>query len=196
MAFHPNFVSDGDSLKITLISGETSTAGAIFVRGGIFGVANKAGVEGDEIIIQRCGIHTLDKTTGTAWEVGTRLFWNASTGKAITTDQSGIYIGVAAAAAASSDSVGNVALAGESPQQNQTSQRTVTITGGDSGAIADARVTATSHVTPIWATNTTKSGPPMVVITPGTGYRIYIQKVADATTETGAAGTMNVLVHY
>ena len=190
-----NYLQEGCKVPVLLGSGETATVGKIFVRGNIIGVAQESGVETETVMLHTEGVFSLEKTTGTAWTQGQALYWNATTGKAITTDESGVFIGVAFAAAASGATTGEVKLnEGVKPRQDSFSVQT--ITAGTTGAIADTRITATSHVDITWLTNTTKSGNFKVTLSAGVGYTIDVTKDTDTTTETSAAGTVSVHIYY
>lgn len=80
------------------------------------------------------GAWTIAKTTGTAWTVGQRLWWNTSTSKAITTPTA-IFAGYAGVAAASGDTTGVVILAPPVPSNPllETTE-TFTITDDDNAA--------------------------------------------------------------
>ena len=190
-----NFVQEGENITYTLGSGETSTAGHFFQKGNLRGIADRTGVEGTEINVATSGVWRIGKTTGTAWTVGLPIYWIASTGKGITTDESGTLMGFAAEAAASGDTEGEVKLLGSAPAR-EVSYSVKTIATGTTGAIADARVTATSHPTVTWLTNTTASGSLLVALDPGVGYTITVRKPADATLENTAAGTVSVKFEY
>lgn len=191
-----NYKQEGDILSYTLGSGETSTVNRPFFKGSIVGIADRTGVEGDSINILRCGIfEAFPKTTGTAWTVGQPIYWDATNSKGITTDETGKLIGYAATAATPTATTGDILIA-EEPHVRQSSFSVQTITAGTTGAIADARVTATSHITASWLTNTTASGSLLIALDPGVGYTITVRKPADATLENTAAGTISVKIEY
>ena len=185
--------SEGESLYVTLAA--DAAANDIVVQGNIVGVAQEAGSSGDSILIHLEGTWSpVPKTTGTAWTVGQKLYWKASTSKLTTVSTDGVFAGVAWAAAASGDTTGEILLVC-CPAPLQMSRTTETIASGTLTK-ADPRITATSHVQPVWLTNTTKSGNFKVTLDPGVGYTIDVTKDTDTTTETGAAGTVSVLIVY
>lgn len=191
-----NFKQPGDIVSYTLGSGETSTVNRPFFKGSLQGIADRTGGEGTEINILRCGIfEAIPKTTGTAWTVGLPLYWDATNAKCITTDETGKLFGYAATAATSGATTGDVLLV-EEPLQRHTSFAQKTITAGTTSAVADTRITATSHITASWLTNTTASGSLLIALDPGVGYTITVRKPADATLENTAAGTISVKIEY
>ena len=184
--------SEGESLYVTLTA--DAAANDIVVQGNIVGIAQEAGSTGDSILIHLEGTWApVPKTTGTAWTVGQKLYWKASTSKLTTVSTDGVFAGVAWAAAASGDTTGEILLGCPAPLQM--SRSTQTIASG-TVTVADPRITATSHVQPVWLTNTTKSGNFKITLNAGVGYTIDITKDTDTTTETGAAGTVSVLIVY
>lgn len=191
-----NFKQHGDIVSYTLQSGETSTVNRPIWVGNLQGIADRTGVAGDTINILRCGIfEAIPKTTGTAWTVGQPIYWDATNSKGITTDETGKLLGYAATAATSAATTGDILLV-EEPRERHSSFSVQTITAGTTGAIADARVTATSHITASWLTNTTASGSFLIVPNAGVGYTITVRKPADATLENTAAGTISVKIEY
>lgn len=191
-----NFKQPGDCVSYTLGSGETSTVNRPIWVGNIQGIADRTGVAGDAINILRCGIfEAIPKTTGTAWTVGQAIYWDAANSKGITTDETGKLLGYAATAATSGATTGDILLV-EEPRERHTSFAQKTITAGTTGAVADTRITATSHISASFLTNTTASGSLLVALDPGVGYTITVRKPADATLENTAAGTISVKIEY
>ncbi len=191
-----NFKQPGNCVSYTLQSGETSTVNRPIWVGNIQGIADRTGVAGDSINILRCGIfEALPKTTGTAWTVGKPIYWDAANSKGITTDETGKLLGYAAVAATSGATTGDILLL-EEPLLRHVSYAQKTITAGTTSAVTDARITATSHISVSWLTNTTASGSFLVALDPGVGYTITVRKPADATLENTAAGTVSVKIEY
>jgi predicted RecA/RadA family phage recombinase len=191
-----NFKQPGDCVSYTLGSGETSTVNRPIWVGNIQGIADRTGVAGDAINILRCGIfEAIPKTTGTAWTVGQAIYWDAANSKGITTDETGKLLGYAAVAATSGATTGDIILL-EEPRLRHVSYAQKTITAGTTSAVADTRITATSHISVSWLTNTTASGTFLVALDPGVGYTITVRKPADATLENTAAGTVSVKIEY
>lgn len=106
-----NFIQHGRMLDIVVPSGGVSAGKGILI-GVMFGVAAVTAAQNAIATIDLEGVFTLDKTTGEAWTAGAALYWNDTTKKVTTTVGSNVKIGVAAAAAASADTVGNVRLNG------------------------------------------------------------------------------------
>lgn len=186
-------LEEGDFLSITLDTGETATAHVPFVRGNIIGFPKESGTEGDSITLSLEGVKRIDKTTGTAWTQGQRIYWNASTAKGITTDESGLFIGTAWVAAASGDDTGEILLA--RPQQSQISHSVQTLASG-TVTVTDARVAATSTIHATWKTTTGTKTTPLLAV-PGSGsYTISAIAVAGTTADTACAGTVMVTIFY
>lgn len=105
-----NFTQKGDVLSLTAPYAVASGAG--FLVGSIFAVATAAAGNGAPVEGMTRGVFTLAKTTGAAWTVGQRLYWD-DTAKTVTgTASTNKLIGVAAAAAGSADATGSVLLTG------------------------------------------------------------------------------------
>jgi len=106
-----NFVQNGDTIVVA--APEAADSGEFLISGGIHGVAAAAADNAADVPLVRRGVFTLPKESGTAWSQGDRLFWNTST-KCFTKDVTDRPIAaVAAEAAASADTTGNVLLGGE-----------------------------------------------------------------------------------
>jgi predicted RecA/RadA family phage recombinase len=105
-----NYVQPGDT--VTLLAPAALASGEPFAVGALFGVAAYAAGSGDEVEAKRTGVFDLPKTTGEAWTVGARLYWNAGTKKLTTTVGSNLFVGAALAAAGESAETGRVILAG------------------------------------------------------------------------------------
>lgn len=106
-----NYVQPGDT--VTLIAPTALASGQPFAVGAIFGVAAYAADSGAQVEAKRTGVFDeMPKTTGQAWQVGARLFWDAATKKLTTTEVENLFVGAALAAADSSATTGRVLLAG------------------------------------------------------------------------------------
>jgi predicted RecA/RadA family phage recombinase len=108
------FLQPGATLEISAPYAAASGAG-VQVGAALFGVAMDAMSSGAAGVIATEGCYQLAKTTGQAYTVGQRLFWDNS-GKLLTaTSTSNLAVGVAIAAAASADTVANVRLQASTP---------------------------------------------------------------------------------
>lgn len=120
------------------------TAGSDIASGDVVVLTDRIGVAvadidaGDTGTVDLHRAHTLAKTTGTAWTVGQRLWWNSTTSKCITTP-TGIFAGFALVAAASGDTTGVVALGGPAPS-NPLLETTETLTIRDDDNAASTGV--------------------------------------------------------
>lgn len=107
-----NYIQPGQVLEHTL-SGDV-TSGDVLVLGDSVGVALQSGGSGDTIPVAVEGVFQVDKTSGTAWNLGDKLDWDVSASKfakgltAATGDVEDCAI--AAAAAASDATTGYVKL--------------------------------------------------------------------------------------
>lgn len=106
-----NFVQPGDTLTCTAPYDVASGAG--FLVGVLFAVALNAALSGKPVEGRRVGVWNLAKATGEAWTAyTTKLYWD-NTNKRLTSTSSGnTYVGIAAAGAASGDTVGRILLHG------------------------------------------------------------------------------------
>jgi len=137
-----NYKGSGDIM--TVAAPEDATSGEFLIKGGIHGVAGITVASGANVPLHRKGVFTLPKATGTAWVVGDRLFWDASAKKftKVATDRP---IGaVAAAAAGSGDTTGDVLLEAEGGMRTVGGQHTTV-------AAADTVVTGLSTVVAVVA---------------------------------------------
>lgn len=103
-----NFVMEGKT--ITLPAPYAITSGQGLLVGSIFGIAAAdAAISADvETLLE--GVFTLTKATGAAWTVGALIYWDNTAKNCTTTVSTNKLVGVATAAAASGDTVGNVRL--------------------------------------------------------------------------------------
>lgn len=105
-----NYVQDGDKLVVVAPYALASGAGALV--GSLFGVAENAAAISGNVNLVLSGVHTLAKATGVAWTVGLRLYWDDAAKNVTTVAAANKLIGVAAAAALSGATTGNVLLSG------------------------------------------------------------------------------------
>ncbi len=104
-----NYVQPGET--VTLLAPANLASGEPFAVGSIFGVAACAAESGAEVEAKRTGVFDLPKTTGEAWTVGARLYWDGATKKLTTTEEENLFVGAALAAAGESATTGRVLLA-------------------------------------------------------------------------------------
>lgn len=103
-----NFVMEGKTLTLTAPYALTSGQGLLV--GSLFGVASGDAAISTEVEAITDGVFTLTKATGAAWTVGALIYWDNAARNCTTTVATNKLIGVAIAAAASGDTVGNVRL--------------------------------------------------------------------------------------
>lgn len=105
-----NFSHKGGVLSLiaprALLSGEAFMVGAIFAVAAV-AAANGAAVEG-----VTHGVYALPKTSGQAWTVGARIYWDNTNYRCDTSSSAGTLIGAAAAPALSAATSGTVCLGG------------------------------------------------------------------------------------
>lgn len=105
-----NFIQEGET--VTLIAPYALTSGQGLLVGSLFGVASNDAAISAEVEAVTKGVFTLTKATGAAWTVGALIYWDNAARNCTTTVATNKLIGVAAATAASGDTVGNVRLNG------------------------------------------------------------------------------------
>ena len=103
-----NFVMEGRT--VTLVAPYAVTSGQGLLVGSIFGVAAADAAIITEVETVLEGVFTLAKATGAAWTQGALIYWDNAARNCTTTVATNKLIGVATAAAASGDAVGNVRL--------------------------------------------------------------------------------------
>ncbi len=110
------FVQPGKVITHANSSGSDISAGDVVVMGVLVGVALVDIADGESGSVSITGVHTLAKTTGTAWAQGDVLDWDASaeefqvTGTITPASGDVEECAIAAAAAASGDATGEVRL--------------------------------------------------------------------------------------
>lgn len=109
-----NYVQPGKALEVTMPDAKTAGDG-VQIGTALFGVAVDTVSSGAAGIIWTEGVYTLAKTTGQAYAAGARVYWNNTTQKLTTTTGGNLQVGVAVAAAASSDTTANVLLGATAP---------------------------------------------------------------------------------
>lgn len=103
-----NYVQDGRQLTVPAPYAVASGVGCLV--GSLFGVTVGAAAINDPVEIQTDGVFIMAKATGAAWTVGARIYWDDAAKNCTTTASTNKLVGVAAAAAASGDTTGNVRL--------------------------------------------------------------------------------------
>lgn len=102
------FLQDGELLDYTP-SSAVAAGDVVLLTDRVF-VAPRAIPANTLGSVATCGVFQIQKTTGEAWTMGQKLYWNAGTSKATTTSSTHKVIGYAAAAAASGAVEGPVLL--------------------------------------------------------------------------------------
>ncbi|MFG6081605.1 DUF2190 family protein [Paracoccus litorisediminis] len=105
-----NYLQAGDSL--TLPAPAALASGEAVLVGAIFGVAQVAAASGASVTLSRTGVFTLPKTTGQAWTVGAKVYWDAANKLVTTTASGNTLIGAAVDAKLAADATGSVLLDG------------------------------------------------------------------------------------
>lgn len=102
------FVQQGERIDYT--PGSAVAAGKlVLVTDRVFFAPNA--IAANELgALQTTGVIQYEKTTGEAWTLGQKLYWNAGTSKLTTTSSTHKVAGYAAAAAASGDTEGLILL--------------------------------------------------------------------------------------
>lgn len=106
-----NMVKQGDVVTRTAPGGGV-VSGLAYLIGSQLVVATADADAADSFEGVTKGVVTLVKTTGEAWTEGLKLYWNDSSKKVTSTSGGNTLIGVADAAAGSSDTTGDVYLDG------------------------------------------------------------------------------------
>lgn len=110
-----NFIACGDTIDITLGSGETSYgAGKLYLFGAVVGVidsltragqtvfSTQASAQGDIAVLRLEGVYTVPKATG-AIGLGAKVYYDATAKNVTTTASGNTFCGYAYAAALSAD---------------------------------------------------------------------------------------------
>lgn len=105
-----NYLHEGCTLKLTNGSGAAIASGEPIFVGGIKGVALADIANNATGPVHTEGVFTLTKKASLAISEGDSLFWDVDPGEITKTAADGVFIGVAAAAAGSSDATVNVLL--------------------------------------------------------------------------------------
>ena len=103
-----NYVQSSEKLLVTAPYAVGSGAGCLV--GSLFGVAEGSAASGAQVNLVLDGVVDLAKLAGTAWTVGTRIYWDDTAKNCTVVVGTNKLAGVAAAAAAAGDTVGRVLL--------------------------------------------------------------------------------------
>jgi len=106
-----NFIQPGDVLDLTAPEGGVTSGGAYLIND-LMVVALNSASAGQEFRGKVNGVWTLPKATGETWTAGSMLYLDDAEGEVTTDSSKGPVIGIAAAAAALADEIGNVRLNG------------------------------------------------------------------------------------
>lgn len=105
-----NYIQAGEHL--TVPSPAAVVSGAPVLIGALFGVAEASAASGAPLTLARRGVFRLAKTTGQAWSVGQKLYWDATNSLVTSTVGTNVLIGAAAEAQLAAASEGLVLLDG------------------------------------------------------------------------------------
>lgn len=103
-----NFVQPGNQL--TLVAPYAVASGAGCLVGSLFGVAVGSALIGASVEVALSGVYTLAKATGAAWTQGQRIYWDDVAKNCTGVVGTNKLVGVATAAAAAGDAIGDVLL--------------------------------------------------------------------------------------
>lgn len=108
------FVQPGDKLTHANGSGSDISAGDVVVIGDTVAIADVDIADGESGTVTVAGVHTVAKTTGTAWSQGDKIDWDASAGEfhlGVTPAAGDVTdCGIAAADAGSADATAELLL--------------------------------------------------------------------------------------
>jgi len=105
-----NYLKRGDD--VSLIAPYAVASGGGMLVGALFAVAAITAASGNSVEGKTTGCFGLTKTTGEAWTLGVKVYWDDTNKRCTTTAASNTLIGCAIAPAASADIVGSVRLNG------------------------------------------------------------------------------------
>jgi predicted RecA/RadA family phage recombinase len=105
------FIQDGDVEEFTAPTGGVTVNIPLFI-GGLFVIPQVTALVGVRFQSYVEGVHLLPKTTTDTWVEGEPLYWDAANTKLSNDSSLGLPVGVAHAAATSSDTTGIIRLAG------------------------------------------------------------------------------------
>lgn len=106
-----NFIQPGNTVTVVAPSGGVSSGDGVLI-GSLFGVACGDALMGAEVELATVGVYDLEKATGVEMTAGGAAFFDASTEKITSVAAGNTLVGVALAAAGSSDEIARVRLNG------------------------------------------------------------------------------------
>jgi predicted RecA/RadA family phage recombinase len=106
-----NKVLEGHTLQVVVPTGGC-VSGAGLLVGVAFGVCPTTELAGASMALQLEGTYRLAKATGQVWTIGAAVYWDNSAKKCTTSSGGNTKIGVAANAALTGDTTGEVRLNG------------------------------------------------------------------------------------
>lgn len=137
-----NYLESGERAVVPAPAAVVS--GQFIVVGALFGVCQSDAGAGEDVVILREGVFELPKATGTAWLAGDVVYWDASAAKFTKTSAANLALGVAHAAAASGDALGNVSIEAIQESVGVTVAGEVALDGSNPTPIASGLTTVTS----------------------------------------------------
>jgi predicted RecA/RadA family phage recombinase len=106
-----NFIQDGNVVTVTAPTGGVKSGDGIVV-GALFGICATDAAQTEEVEIALTGVFELPKASGQINE-GAAVWWDTDDSNVVNASGAGLYpIGVAVAAAGSSDTTARVRLSG------------------------------------------------------------------------------------
>lgn len=104
------YVQPGKTLNLTAPGGGVVSGTGVLI-GALFVVPTVTAAAGEKFSAFVAGVIEHGKVSAQAWTEGQRLYWNAGLSQVTSVATDGVFIGVAAAAAANPSSTGKVLLA-------------------------------------------------------------------------------------
>lgn len=105
-----NYVQAGEHLTLTMAAAVASGQGVMV--GAIFGVAQGAAAQNEQVVLVRRGVFTLPKVAAQAWTAGQKIYWHSEDAVCTTTASGNTLIGAAAEPATNPSAAGMVLLDG------------------------------------------------------------------------------------
>lgn len=129
-----NLVQEGKVMPFTAPSGGVTTGTPVLI-GSLLVVPEASAAEGATFQGRAEGVFTLAKETSQAWTEGQKVYWDNGNSRCTTDAVDGMLVGVAAAAAGSADTTGDVRLNGVAPATSEGPQTAIADLTENSGAI-------------------------------------------------------------
>jgi predicted RecA/RadA family phage recombinase len=111
-----NYIQKGTTL--TLVAPYNVLSGDGFKVGAIFAIAVGAALANNPVEGVTEGVFALPKTSGQAWTLGQKIYWDDTNKRCDTDGTTGMLIGVATVIAANPSAVGNVKLNEAAPGES------------------------------------------------------------------------------